>query len=178
MWRDAAEVWLDGLRRVEALSDVPMMSDKEAYIRATGHETRINDVLKTVAHVHELPQEVVQNLLDQALFQTDAEAPEAPEAERNDIDPEQTGPIAESDPTAPGARSIETPVNTQVQQKRGGKRKFSRDKLAEAKKMKAAGQRNNQIAKVPYGPSPTEAQRRSVPPILKYHFGSKTNLEE
>lgn len=40
--------------------------------------------------------------------------------------------------------------------------------------MKADGEHNNQIAKVLYDVlSPTEAQRRSVPTIIKYHAGRK-----
>jgi len=57
---------------------------------------------------------------------------------------------------------------------RGRKRKFSEQQLEIARQMKAAQKSNNEIAKVLYGTNPTEAQRRSVPTTLKYHFGRET----
>jgi hypothetical protein len=57
---------------------------------------------------------------------------------------------------------------------RGRKSRFSKQQLEKARQMKAAKKTNNEIAKVLYGPNPTDAQRRSVPTTLKHHFGQKT----
>lgn len=62
--------------------------------------------------------------------------------------------------------------------RRGRKSTFSKQQLEQARQMKAAGKTNHEIAKVLYGPHPTEAHRRSVPTMLKYHFGSKNRVEE
>jgi hypothetical protein len=62
--------------------------------------------------------------------------------------------------------------------RRGRKTRFTQEQLDQALKMKSAGQSNNTIAKVLYGPSPTAAQRRSVPTTLKHHFGSKKTIEK
>jgi hypothetical protein len=61
---------------------------------------------------------------------------------------------------------------------RGRKSKFSKEQLDQARRMKATKETNNEIAKVLYGPNPTDAQRRSVPTILKYHFESTNKVEK
>jgi len=58
--------------------------------------------------------------------------------------------------------------------RRGRPSLFSPEQLSEAQEMKRAGKRNNEIAKILYGTrTPTQDQRRSVPTVLKHHFGSK-----
>ena len=58
--------------------------------------------------------------------------------------------------------------------KRGRRRMFTAEQLAEAHRMKSTGKCNNEIAKILYKTSnPTADQRRSVPTTLKYHFGGK-----
>jgi hypothetical protein len=61
---------------------------------------------------------------------------------------------------------------------RGRKRKFSQQQLDQARQMKSEGKSNNEIARLLYGATPTEAQRRSVPTTLKHHFGPRTKVEK
>ena len=76
-------------------------------------------------------------------------------------------------------RAAEVQVRGETPRKRGRKRKFTRDRLEQARKMKEAGKRNNEIAKILYDTlTPTGGQRRSVSTTLRYHFKSKADLRE
>jgi hypothetical protein len=86
--------------------------------------------------------------------------PVATPSETTEAHPEQGGATGGSGESAP--------------KRRGRKRRFSPQQLETARRMKEGGKTNNEIAKVLYGKDPTEAQRRSVPTTLKYHFGRKT----
>ena len=61
-----------------------------------------------------------------------------------------------------------------IPKKRGRKRRFTPEQLDTARKMKNGAKSNQEIAKTLYKTNtPNSAQRRSVPTVLKYHFGSK-----
>jgi hypothetical protein len=78
-----------------------------------------------------------------------------------------------------GVRGVapETP-ESKTPRPRGRKRKFTKEQLDRANQMKLKKKPNQEIAKVLYGLAPTDAQRRSVPTILKHHFGSKNNAKK
>ena len=57
---------------------------------------------------------------------------------------------------------------------RGRPARFTTEQLRDAREMKKIGRTNNEIAKLLYATkTPDFGQRRSVPTILKYHFGTK-----
>ena len=71
-------------------------------------------------------------------------------------------------------RELVEPQAATRSNKRGRKTIFSPDQLERACSMKQSGIANNQIAKLLYQTKTSTAeQRRSVPTILRYHFGSK-----
>jgi hypothetical protein len=86
-------------------------------------------------------------------------------------DPVQNNETSANAPASGAQRSHEI-------KRRGRKAKFSQEQLAKAQTLKDEGKRNQEVAKALYGASPTAAQRRSVPTILKHHRSAKNSREE
>ena len=72
------------------------------------------------------------------------------------------------------SRKMQAEPRQNAIQRRGRKSMFTSDQLNKAMEMKRAGHKNRDVATILYNTTrPTQAQCRSVPTTLRYHFGPR-----
>jgi hypothetical protein len=167
---EAADAWLDILQRERAYDKGPWIVDLCITSAEYCIELKIRALKAGNSVKADLFSEIEKQFGDLAASGADLYA-SSRGIEHSKSEAEVT--IRVDHPVEPSGQKA-----TPSQSTRGRRRKFSQQQLDQAQQMKLAGKTNNEIARVLYGDSPTEAHRRSVPTILKHHFGSKKAIEK